>query len=468
MHLPRMCVLAAGITAVTAATLMTTGPGVSAGGAAAAAVTVRPGAIRVSAAPAAGPASTAQCERDDGIACYEPGQLRTAYNLPALYARGATGKGVTIMIVDPFGSPTIKRDLAVFDKKFGYRAPPKFTVITPVGKLPAFNAGNADMAGWAQETTLDVEYAHAFAPGASILLVETPVSETEGVAGFPQIVKAEQYALAHYKVGVISQSFSATEATFKDYAQVKPLRAAYTDARRRGVTVLATSGDAGATDYTDSESSYYPRAVTSWPDSDPLVTAVGGTQLEPAKSGYTSVAWNDTYDKAWNEYASGTGGPAPAAGGGGRSEFFARPSYQNGVKAVTGAHRGVPDISMSAACDGAVNIYSSYAPGSAGWSLTCGTSEATPEFAAVVALADQVAGKSLGVINPALYKLAAARAPGIVDVTSGSNTVSFTGSGGKLVKVTGYPAAKGYDLVTGVGTVNALALAYELAGKPLR
>jgi subtilase family serine protease len=431
-------------------------------------VTVRPGAIRLPGAPARGPATTAGCEKADGIACFDPSQLRAAYHLPALYAKGVTGKGVTIMIVDSFGSPTIRADLAAFDRQFGYPAPPKFTIIAPVGKIPAFNAGNTDMAGWAGETTLDVEYAHALAPGANILLVETPVSETEGVTGFPQIVRAEEYALAHYRVGVISQSFSATEETFKNYAQLDPLRGAYKDADGRHVTVLAASGDAGATDYQSNEADYYARRVTSWPDSDPLVTAVGGTQLRRRGSGYTSVAWNDTYDRAWTMYTKGPTGPAPVASGGGTSEFFGRPSYQDSVKAVTGAHRGVPDIAMSAACDGSVTVYSSYQPGQAGWSLTCGTSEATPEFAAIVALADQVAGHPLGLINPALYRLEADRAPGIVDVTSGNNTVSFDqGTGEKPVTVKGYPASKGYDLVTGVGTVNAQQLVYELAGRLL-
>jgi subtilase family serine protease len=121
---------------------------------------------------------------------------------------------------------------------------------------------------------------------------------------------------------------------------------------------------------------------------------------------------------------------------------------------------------MSAACDGSVTVYSSYPPDQAGWSLTCGTSEATPEFAAVVALADQVACHPLGLINPALYKLEAEHAPGIVDVTSGNNTVSFIqGTDEKPVTVKGYPAGQGYDLVTGVGTVNAQQLVYELAGK---
>jgi subtilase family serine protease len=467
MHLGRIFNLVTGVTAVAAATFGAAGTGAPAPVAANAAVTVQPGAIRLPGAPTGVPLTTAQCQKSDGLTCYQPGQLRTAYDLPALYASGVTGKGATIAIVDSYGSPTIKADLATFDKKLGYPAPPKFTVIAPEGKIPAFDPGNSDMTGWAEETTLDVEYAHALAPGASILLVETPVSETEGKAGFPQIVRAEQYALKHYPVDVISQSFSATEETFPSLAQLKPLRAAYTDAAARQVTVLAASGDAGATDFTDSQDGYYGHRVTSWPDSDPLVTAVGGTQLKASGAGYTSDAWNDTYDKAWNTYASGSDTPVPASSGGGTSEFFARPSYQDGVAAVTGAHRGVPDISMSAACDGAVQVYSSYNPGAAGWSLTCGTSEATPEFAAVVALADQVAGRPLGQVNPVLYRLAAERAPGIVDVTAGNNTVSFESSG-KLVKVAGYPAAKGYDLVTGVGTVNAASLVYEMAAQPGR
>ena len=454
------------VTAAASATLSGTGSAALSASSAQAAsvpqVTVHPDAIELRMAPAAAPPTTADCEAALGVACFVPDQIRTAYNLPALYAKGATGKGVTIMIVDAFGSPTIKADLATFDEQFGYPAPPSFTTIAPAGKIPPFNPKNTGMVGWAGETTLDVEYAHALAPAANILLVETPVSETEGEAGFPQIVEAEEYPLAHYKVGVISQSFSATEETFADYAQLSPLRAAYTDAESRKVTVLAGTGDTGATDYESNGVSLYSRRVSAWPATDPLVTAVGGTQLEQSGAGYTSVAWNDTYNQAVTKYWSGSSTASPYATGGGTSEFFARPSYQNGVKAVTGAYRGVPDIAMSAACNGAVEVYSSYT--FKGWSEVCGTSEATPEFAAVVAIADQVAGHSLGVINPTLYALAAQHAAGIVDVTSGNNTVAFT-SGGKQVTVKGYSAGKGYDLVTGIGTPNALLLAYELAGK---
>jgi subtilase family serine protease len=433
-------------------------------------IVITPGDIRLPGAARQEPSTTAQCESQDGIACYSPGQLRTAYHLPAVYARGITGKGKTIAIVDSFGSPTIKSDLATFDKHYGYPAPPSFKIITPAGKIPAFNAGNTSMTSWAGETTLDVEYAHSLAPGASILLVETPVSETEGVTGFPQIVKAEEYVINKGLGDVISQSFSATEETFAGLAQINRyrLRGAITDAYSHGVTVLAASGDAGATDYQLNGSDYYTRRVTSWPDSDPEVTGVGGTQLKESRGVYSWTAWNDTYNQASDLYWGNSTNPDPLASGGGKSEFFARPSYQNGVKSVTGASRGVPDIAMSAACNGAVNIYSSFQPGEAGWSLTCGTSEATPEFAAIVALADQVAGHPLGLLNPTLYKLLAERAPGLVDVTTGNNSVSFyQGTATSPHKVTGYAARKGYDLVTGVGTVNASKLVYELAGVPV-
>jgi subtilase family serine protease len=422
-------------------------------------VIVKPGVLRVGTIDAPGPPTTAYCERTYRIACYTPDQLRAAYRLPAVYARGVTGKGATIVVVDSYGSPTLARDLAVFDKQFRYPAPPSLRVIAPAGPVPKYNPASSDMVGWAGETTLDVEYAHTVAPGANILVVETPVSETEGVTGFPQIVAAENYVLSHHLGDVISQSFSATEETFASYRQLQPLRTAYERAAAGHVTVLAATGDSGATDVGLNGSTYYTRPVTSWPDSDPLVTGVGGTQLLPGPKGtYSSAVWNDTYDKN----VSGAD-PSPAAGGGGKSVFFARPRYQNGVASVTGASRGVPDISMSGACDGAVDVYSSYAGAPAGWSTVCGTSEATPEFAGIVALADQVAGHPLGLINPLLYLLAAVHAPGIVDVTRGNNTVSFR-QGGKLVTVRGFAALPGYDLASGVGTVNAEYLVNELAG----
>jgi subtilase family serine protease len=197
--------------------------------------------------------------------------------------------------------------------------------------------------------------------------------------------------------------------------------------------------------------------VTSWPDSDPLVTGVGGTQLSlDAQDSRTSpdTVWNDSFCVPANEFIFGDDGPNALAGGGGKSAIFKRPIYQDLVGNVVGDSRGVPDISMSGACDGAVDVFQSFPGEPAGWFPTCGTSEATPLFAGIVSLADQVAGHPLGLINPALYALSALHAPGIVDVTSGNNTVTFSQSGGTET-VTGFSAGPGYDLASGVGTVYA-------------
>ena len=461
MRVGRLAAVAAGIFALIAVTPASPKP---APAAAQTVVVVRPGVIHISQNAQAAPLTTAACEKDFSIACYGPAQVRRAYGLPALYAKGVTGRGATIVIVDSYGSPTIRNDLAAFDRAYRLPAPPKFGIIRPAGRIPAYDPANSDMVGWAGETTLDVEWAHAVAPGANLLLVETPVSETEGVHGFPQIVAAEKYVLNHHLGGVISQSFSATEETFANKAQIQSLRGAYELAQKDHVTVLTASGDSGAADVGQNQSTYYAFRVTSWPDSDPLVTAVGGTQLHFTAKGAPAAptAWNDTYNTKANEFTDGNPGPNPLAGGGGLSIFFTRPAYQQGVRDVTGGSRGVPDISMSAACNGAVVTYSTFAGAPSGWSPECGTSEATPLFAGIVALADQVAGHPLGLINPALYRLAAARQPGITDVTQGNNTVSFT-QNNQQDTVQGFTARPGYDLATGLGTVNAPYFVPELA-----
>ena len=303
--------------------------------------------------------SQANCVAFGFYHCLTPQQVETAYNLAPLYRHGITGKGETIVIVDSFGSPTIKQDLAVFDQQFKLPAPPSFKIITPAGKIPKWNPDDSDMTGWGGETTLDVEYAHTIAPGANILLVETPVSETEGVTGFPQIVEAENYVVKHHLGGVISQSFSATEQTFTGLGQINRyhLRSAYVQAaeEKDGPTVLAASGDSGVADVGLDRETYYTHRVTSWPDSDPLVTGVGGTELVAGKGNtYTSVAWNDTYNPHLGD------GTVPYATGGGLSVLFSRPFYQDGVKNVVGSARGVPDVSMNGACSSPVFTYQSF------------------------------------------------------------------------------------------------------------
>jgi len=469
MRLARPAVAAAGtvLLALAAAGASAAGAGGAArpaSGAPGAIVSIRPDVIHALAGVLPAPPSTAFCEQHYGIACYLPAQIQQAYNLPRLYRQGITGRGQTIIIVDSFGSPTVRRDLRRFDRATGLPAPPSLRIIQPAGKVAAYRP-TANREGWAGETDLDVEYAHTIAPGARILLVETPTSENEGTTGFPQIVTAEKYVIDHHLGGVISQSFSATEQTFPSRQSLLNLRGAYTDAASKGVTVLAASGDSGAADVKFNQVTYYLHRVTSWPDSDPLVTGVGATELHLNAAGGNvapPTVWNDTYNVATNEFVVGNKGPNPLAGGGGKSVIFGRPGFQNGVRGIVGNSRGVPDISMSGACDGGVDMYQSFAGQPAGWYPTCGTSEATPEFAGIVALADQVAGHPLGVINPALYRLSARRAPGIVDVVSGNNTVSFR-QGGALHTVRGFRARPGYDLASGVGTVNAYWFVRELA-----
>jgi subtilase family serine protease len=413
------------------------------------------------------PLSQAQCEAQFTAPCYDPAQLQTAYNEQPLFTAGITGAGQTIVIVDAFGSPTIQADLATFDAQFNLPAPPSLKIIQPAGKVPAWDptGANGDLS-WGGETTLDVEWAHSMAPGASILLVETPVAETEGTTGFPQIVEAENYVVNHHLGQVISQSFGATEPTFPSANSIYALRSAYFNAAKNHVTVLAATGDAGATNDANAAGTLlYTYPAVDWPASDPLVTAVGGTQLALLSTGQRTQAdrvWDDSDNYALNNATSGTPGPFAAAGGGGKSTVFTRPWYQDSVASVVGNTRGVPDIAMSAACSGLVDTYQSFAGEPAGWYVVCGTSEATPLFAGIVALADQTAGHGLGLINPALYAMSAQNEPGLVDVTAGNNSVSFI-QNNALVTVQGYHAGPGYDLASGVGTVNAALFVPELA-----
>ncbi|RLU87503.1 protease [Streptomyces griseocarneus] len=453
MHIPRLRMRALGAAAGTAALVATATAALPTGTAVASAA---PAVPHTKAVPAVaghllahsegGPLSIEECRAKWKIACYNPLQYRKAYQLDPLYKAGITGKGRTVVIVDSFGSPTIQHDLDVYSKQFGI--PSTQVQVVKWGNVPAFDPKNSDMTGWAGETTLDVEMAHAVAPDAKIVLVETAVAETEGTTGLPEMMDAEKFMIDHGVGDVISQSFGATENTFPgfdkgDFSSIKNLRYAFKAAARKNVTVLASSGDGGATDNTADGKGYYKERVNSWPSSDPLVTSIGGTQLH----------LNDAGERTAPESVYNDNG----AGGGGQSHVFTRPRYQNVVKNVVGDRRGTPDISMAAAVNGGAWIYSSYDPTAVGWDVTGGTSEAAPLFSGIVALADQAAGHRLGNINEALYSLYACHSPatGIVDVNDGTDN-SYQG-------VEGYKAVDGYDMATGVGTIDALRFVKALA-----
>lgn len=401
------------------------------------------------------PLSTASCKSKFQILCYGPAQLQTAYNLTALYngeaaGRPITGAGETIVIAEPYGSPTIRHDLQVFDKKFKLPNPP--FAIDQFGKIPPFNPNNVLMSGWAQEATLAVEYAHVFAPGAKIVLVETPVNVTVGVAGLPQLMNAQE-SLINKGIGdVFLEIVGMGEASFPgvstgNYSSLLNLRYAFEDAYSHHVTVIAPSGDSGVTQTASMQPPYplFKSKVAAWPASDPLVTGVGGTALKLNPDGdrlSPDVAWHDQY----------------GASGGGPSAVFSRPQYQNAVAGVVGDQRGTPDISMSAA-PGCWGYYSFPGGSGPGWHIFAGSTVSAPMVAGVVALADELAGHRLGLINPALYKLGELqqtgnKGTGIVSVTSGNN--SFGG-------LTGYKAGPGYNLATGWGTIDAATFVPALA-----
>ena len=419
-----------------------------------------PGRAASAAGNAPPPPTSAECVKNFGVACYSAKQLQRAYDLAPLYAKGFDGKGRTIVIIDPYGSQPLAKDLATFDRGLGLPAPPSLRVLQPVGKVAAFNPSNAAMVDKAGETTGDVETAHEIAPGASILVIETPLAETNSGGGFPQMIAAENFVVTHNLGDVISQSFGLPEQNATRSA-VLSARYAFVNAEHHRVTVVAASNDLGVTGATPT-GTLYDHPIVDWPASDPLVTAVVGTTLHLDAAGNRAspdTAWNDSRDAAVQKKF----GALPWAGTGGLSTIFVRPSYQNSVAATVGNHRGVPDVSFSASLSGAVLIYGSFT-GKGTWGPGGGTSAACPEFAGIVAIADQYAGRKLGLINPALYRLEAEKAPGIVDVTQGNNTVSFP-QGGKTITVNGYQAKPRYDLVTGVGTIGAARFVPELAAQ---
>jgi subtilase family serine protease len=425
----------------------------------------RPGlSLALSVPVPGGPPSTTICQQLFHLACYEPDQVRRAYDLSPLLARGLDGHGRTIAVIAPYGSPTIQRDLAQFDRALSLPDPPALEVVTLPG-LPAFDKADPDAVAWAEETSLDVEWTHVMAPGARLLVVAVPV-EGDDVSELAEIEQAEELVVDRDLADVIVISFGEAEAALPPGA-VASLRRGLELARAKRVTVVAASGDTGSTQMLPDGTCCYRDPVVAWPASDPLVTAVGGTRLQ-----LDDVGARRAPDTVWDDPSSVVGGDPRAtlgASGGGVSRLFPRPTFQDGVAGTVGDHRGVPDISLSAAIDGAVVVYWSFASDwtQPGYHLLGGTSEAAPLFAGLVAIADQLSGNRLGWLNGRLYALAAlGPKAGIVDVTTGDNHQSFQDAEGHWITVPGFQAGPGYDLASGLGTVDATRLCLALARPP--
>jgi subtilase family serine protease len=388
------------------------------------------------------------CRTYIGIPCYSPQEIQNAYGLTPILSAGYTGSGETIIIIDSFGSPTIAQDLETFDADYGLPDPPSFTVLAPLGTLP-FDPTNSDQVGWAFETTLDVEWAHAMAPNANIVLLTSPVSQNEGMQGMPEFLSLERYALKFQLGKIISQSWGATENTlftqagrqvFEDFERF------YEDAAQQNVTVLASAGDSGSANLETNATTYYAFPTVIFPASSPLVTAVGGTSL------YADTSGNYQSETVWNN--------SIGAGGGGVSQQFPEPLYQklllNSVQKALRNYRGIPDVAYNADPNTAILVYAGFLPGAAGYYFIGGTSEGSPQWAGIIADANQLAGHPLGFLNLKLYSLVAlvGQSQFFHDITIGNN--SFNG-------VPGYAATTGWDLASGWGTPNLGKLVWELA-----
>lgn len=340
---------------------------------------------------------------------YSPQQMQGAYSVDTLIKQGYDGSGTTIVIVDAYGSSSITTDVNYFDSYFGLPQI-KLNIYYPEGKV------NAKNTGWAQETTLDVEWAHSIAPGATIdLVVVKSASFSDLYAGLQYAVNLKNST----NVVAISMSFGAAESQVSS-SILSQWDSLFSYAVSRGITPIASSGDNGAYDGTSS-------LTVDFPASDPNVLSVGGTTLT-----ITNNAWNG--ETTW----SGSGG--------GSSAYFSEPSYQKSVSLITNGKRGVPDVAYDANPNTGVSVYYSNS-----WYVFGGTSIGAPQWAGLIAIASQIQGHGLGLVQSIIYSLASGSGYSqyFHDIVSGPSNGY-------------YYAQTGWDYVTGWGTPIASALVPKL------
>jgi subtilase family serine protease len=409
--------------------------------------------------PQAGPTSrTADCISMK--ICYTPQQLEVAYGVRPLLQRGIDGRGETVVLpelaesqLSPPGVTDLRQDLVVFDRLFHLPAPRLRFVSTFAGPKDPWLAYG--------EEVLDAELVHAIAPRAALTIVLVRGSSLDSA---DQAVAASVAALrlGASEGGIISLSPAGQIGGEHcvDHAQLAQLSAALQTDEDHEVTVVAASGDAGAAGepcaLIDALSggisrSFIPTKEVSLVNSDPLVLSAGGTTLDAS---YTSGAWIG--ETAWG-LPEGDPGTGFQASGGGFSHLFRRPAYQNGVHGI-GSMRGVPDIAADANPNPNTGLPVVTSDASAGYTISehGGTSASAPIWAGIIALADQRAGRHLGFVNSAIYKIA--RSPhyrqAFHDITAGpSNKAEFPHG-----TITGYRAGPGWDPVTGWGSPNANVL----------
>lgn len=359
---------------------------------------------------------------------YQPSDLQTAYNLTPLYQHGLDGTGMTIAIVDAFGSTTIAADAAAFSAFMGL-PPPNLTVI---GTPTESNFSTDANAGWASETTLDVEWVHAVAPGAKIILVVAPTNS------FSDLFTGIITAASQPGVVSISNSWSGFDTAFfgiaAESAFYNPADAILQAIGAAGISVNFSTGDFG--DNAKELGGLY--TSTGWPASSPFATGVGGVSV--ALDSHKHIAWQTSWGTELTEIADkaslgsppiDAANPGPfnegfdAGGTGGFSDAYPKPFWQSGVP---GNRRGTPDISWVAdPFTGVEIIFTADAAGDLAIEVIGGTSVACPMFSGLWGIATQRAHHPLGQAAPRLYRLSR-ESGAITDIVNFSSPSNVTGT----------------------------------------
>lgn len=399
-------------------------------------------------AAAVPPPTTTQCLAATGFRCYGVSQIRTAYNLNGLIGRGLDGRGERIAVAG--GGAALANDLAAFDA--GFHLPPAdVRIYNPFGTPPPSPPADP-IAGFGNlDVTSSVEWAHAIAPGATLVFVRAACGDLSTPADFQCLDKSMRWLLDRHLVDVIEtvgdgEAALGTQTVFgtRDWIE---------EAAAQHVPVISVAGDIGR--LAGANPSLGP--TPWWPAIDPLVTGVGTTELTLDDGGRRTAP-----DRVWNDSARS---PLPIADGGGVSQFFDRPGYQHDLRDVVGTHRGGPDVAMAGGCDGRLISYSSFDAYDfyvsqqiepAGWEPFCSSSQSGALFAGLVAIAQQAAGRHLGPLNPRLYKAADT----FLDVTIGNNAIPATSFS---PADPGNAATPGWDLVSGLGSPDAYRLVMALS-----
>ena len=351
---------------------------------------------------------------DVGPCGYSSTDVAKIYGLDKVYAAGLTGTGQTIVIVDAYLESLAKGDADQFDtvEKLPALDSTNFAVVNPYGAyVDAYQVGT----NWNVETALDVEWAHAVAPGAKIELVEAYSDDTQ------DLQEAVLYAVTNKLGNVITNSYGLGEIeggilTAQIWDQINELAAS------EGISVQYSTGDSG--DF--SLATYLGEKEVSQPSDSPYATAIGGTSVAVLPNGQTfTTGWGTNINLVdeGNYILSAVDGGFDGGSGGGQSIYFDKPAYQ---AELTGAGRHLPDVSALADGRTGVELYYSTAPGTRYLAVGGGTSLASPIFAGMWSLLNQANGSSLGQAAP--YIAAAAKTPLIQDVLPITGPANVTGS----------------------------------------